>query len=97
VELPTALDAEHTAARGELEKAQGDEFDLKYIDSQIKDHQKAVQLLIYEIASGQHAGVRKFAADTLPAVMGHLEMARSVRAQLVSGEVTKSDARNAAR
>jgi len=86
VELPRELDAEHAAARGELSALRGTEFDLKYIDAQIKDHQKAVQLLVHEIGSGQHAGVRQLAADTLPGVLEHLEMAKSLRAQLTMGE-----------
>jgi putative membrane protein len=86
VELPRELDAEHLAARGELSALRGAEFDLRYINAQIKDHQKAVQLLVYEIGSGQHAGVRQLAADTLPKVLEHLEMARSLHAQLTAGE-----------
>jgi putative membrane protein len=86
VELPKELDAEHVAARGQLSKLSGPAFDLEYISGQVKDHQKAVQLLIYEIASGQHAGTRKFAAETLPTVMGHLEEAKSVHAQLTRAD-----------
>jgi len=85
VDLPRELDAEHMAARGELASLRGTEFDLKYIDAQIKDHQKAVQLLIHEVASGQHAGVRQLAADTLPGVLEHLEMARALHDQLIAG------------
>ena len=83
VELPPDLDAEHVAARGELSALKGSTFDLRYVDSQIKDHQKAVQLLIHEIASGQHGGVRQFAAETLPTVMEHLEMAQTLHAELI--------------
>ena len=82
VKLPEGLDAEHEAARGDLDRLRGNDFDLRYLDSQIKDHQKAVQLLVHVIGSGQHAGVRDFATETLPTVMGHLEMARALRAQL---------------
>ena len=85
VELPRELDAEHVAARGELSALRGSAFDLKYIDAQVKDHQKAAQLLIYEIGSGQHSGVRQLAAETLPNVMEHLEMARGLQAQLKAG------------
>jgi len=94
VELPRELDAEHVAARGELSAARGADFDLKYIDAQVKDHQKAVQLLVYEIGSGQHAGIRQLAADTLPGVMEHLEMARALQAQLknVGGEPRRAAA-----
>jgi putative membrane protein len=82
VSLPDGLDAEHEAARTELQAQNGANFDRKYIESQIKDHQKAVELLIHEIGSGQHAGVRQFAAQTLPAVMEHLDMAKSLLAEV---------------
>jgi putative membrane protein len=84
VELPKEPDAEHEAARRELAALDGSAFDLRYIDGQIKDHQKAVQLLTHEIASGQNTKVRDFAAQTLPTVMHHLEMARAVHDQLLS-------------
>jgi len=82
VELPKELDAEHEATRRELSSLSGSAFDLRYIDSQITDHQKAVQLLIHEIGSGQSAKVKDFAAQTLPTVAQHLEMARAVHDQL---------------
>jgi len=82
VDLPKDLDAEHVAARGELDRLNGKDFDLKYIDSQIKDHQKAAQLLIYEIGQGQSSDTRRFAVQTLPTVMEHLEMAKSLHTQL---------------
>jgi len=86
VDLPKDLDPDHAAMRDELTKHDGRDFDLRYVDSQIVDHQKAVQLLIYEIGSGQSSDVRRFAAQTLPAVMEHLEMAKSLHMQLVSGQ-----------
>jgi putative membrane protein len=82
VDLPKDLDAEHAAVRQELQSLNGKDFDLRYVESQIKDHQKAVQLLIYEIGSGQHVGVRQFAADTLPKVMQHLERAKELHSEL---------------
>ena len=82
VELPAELDAEHVAARAELQKLSGKTFDIRYVEGQIKDHQKAAQLLVHVIASGQHTGVRQFAMDTLPTVMAHLDSAKTLHAQL---------------
>jgi putative membrane protein len=90
VELPKELDAEHIAARKELQSLSGKAFDLRYIEGQIKDHQKTVQLLVHEIGSGQHTAVRQFAADTLPAVMEHLQLAKDVHAQLTGAAPPKS-------
>ena len=46
------------------------------------EHQKTVQLLAWEIDSGQDAEIKQFAAATLPTVMHHLEMARNLVAEL---------------
>ena len=86
VDLPTDLDAEHEAARRELGALDGSAFDLRYIDGQIKAHQATVQLLTHEIGSGQNSRVRDFAAETLPTVMEHLEMARAVRDRLIRSQ-----------
>jgi putative membrane protein len=84
VEVPETLDPDDEAMRRELSGLQGDAFNLRYVDSQIVDHQKAVELLIHEIGSGQHGGTRQFAAQTLPTVMAHLEAARALHDQLVN-------------
>jgi putative membrane protein len=89
VELPKDLDAEHDAARKQLQALNGTAFDLRYVESQIKDHQKAAQLLIHEIGSGQHTAVRQYAADTLPAVMEHLEHAKNIHAELTGAAPAK--------
>jgi putative membrane protein len=84
VELPEGLDAKHEEMRRQLSGLSGTDFDLRYVDGQIVDHQDAVNLLIYEIGQGQHGGVRQFAAQTLPVVMAHLEAARALHDQLVT-------------
>jgi putative membrane protein len=92
VELPRDLDAEHAAVRQDLQSLNGRDFDLRYVESQIKDHQKATQLLIYEIAQGQHVGVRQFASETLPKVMEHLERAKQLHAELTGAAPPKDPA-----
>ena len=83
VELPDKPDAKHEAVQRELSSLQGSAFGMRYLASQIEDHQKAAQLLIHEIGSGQHGGARQFAAQTLPVVMQHLEHARALQEQLM--------------
>ena len=94
VEAPKDLDPEHKAARDELQKLEGSRFDVRYIEGQIKAHQKTVQLLIHEVGAGQDARVKSYAAETLPVVMRHLEMARSIHAQLTTAPDAKSTAGN---
>jgi putative membrane protein len=74
--IPEELDDEHKRIRDVLNKASGRDFDTAYLTYQIADHQKAVNLLMYELSYGQSAELTKYAADTLPTVMDHLEHAK---------------------
>ncbi len=82
VELPTMVDAEHAADKEKLEKQSGASFDTTYIQGQVKDHQKTVQLLEHEIDGGQDADVKAFAKETLPVVQHHLEMAKELNTKV---------------
>jgi len=82
VAQPDQLDDEHRAMKTQLDKLGGAEFDLAYIQGQIGDHQKAAQLLEWEIGSGENTQLKSFAADTLPVVLRHLEMAVAVEDEL---------------
>jgi putative membrane protein len=53
VPLPNQPDLEHRDMRAQLEHASGAAFDIVYIRGQITGHQKAVQLLEWEIGSGE--------------------------------------------
>ena len=80
--IPKAPDPEHKRIRDELNKASGKDFDLAYLASQIQDHQKSANLLLWAISFGQSAELTKYAADTLPTVMAHLEIAKQQYADL---------------
>ena len=82
VTLPNQPDQEHRDMRAQLDQANGGAFDIAYIRGQITDHQKAVQLLEWEIGSGENAQLKAFAAETLPVIMQHLEMANAILTQL---------------
>ena len=69
---PSTLDPDHDAMRRGLEAAPADRFDAFYLRGQFVDHQKTVQLLEWEIGSGQDADLQRYAANTLPAVLDHL-------------------------
>lgn len=82
VTLPNQPDQEHRDMRAQLDQANGGAFDIAYIRGQITDHQKAVQLLEWEIGSGENTQLKAFAAETLPVIMQHLEMANAILTQL---------------
>lgn len=88
-DLPKNLDPEHQSVRNELNKAQGQTFDLAYISSQIQDHQRTANLLQWHISYGQNEALRKYSIETLPEVMAHLEHAKESYAMLTQGAGSK--------
>jgi uncharacterized protein (DUF305 family) len=53
-----------------------------YIHSAIDEHQAAVQLFTTESQSGDNADLKRFAAETLPTIQHHLQMAQSMEADM---------------
>jgi putative membrane protein len=84
VPLPRELDPDQKDMRTKLESATGAVFDLTYMQGQVIDHQKNVILLQWEIGQGQDAPMQQWASATLPVVLGHLEMAKSLLAELAA-------------
>jgi putative membrane protein len=82
VAVPTEFHPKQQAKRDMLEAASEEVFDVVYVRGQVADHQKAVQLLEYEIGSGQDTDLKTFAEEILPIVLQHLEMAQSIHAEL---------------
>lgn len=82
VPLPERADPDAEAKRAEMERLSGKAFDLAYMRQQIVDHQKTITLLQWEISLGQDDALQRYAMETLPVVMGHLEMAQGILAQL---------------
>jgi len=87
IEPPTELNGEHAAMRHDLEGMDDATFELNYMRGQIVDHQKTVQLLEWEIGSGQEAPLQHFAADILPGVYEHLSIARGIVEDLSKQQV----------
>jgi putative membrane protein len=87
---PKDLDPEHKALRAQLEKLAGAEFDFAYLNAQLADHQKTAQLFEYEIAAGQNEDLKRFAAMSLPVILGHLETVVEIRAKLFGIKVSSA-------
>jgi putative membrane protein len=84
LQLPSGLDGEHRALREHLEQVSGTAFDVAYAQAQLQDHQRTLQLLEYEIGSGQDEALRSFAAESLPQIRKHLEMAQNIASTATS-------------
>jgi len=82
VPLPSDLAADQKALQQELSALDQGRFETAYMRAQIVDHQKTVQLLLWVIASGESADMQRFATETLPTVLHHLELAQNLVQQL---------------
>ena len=70
------------AAKQEMDKLQkldGDAFDRAYAQAMVKDHQQAVALFTKASTGADDKDVKQFAAQTLPVLKDHLQMARQLR------------------
>jgi putative membrane protein len=76
--LPADVNAKQRSTYDKLSALSGDEFDREFAKVMVKDHEKAVGLFRKQSDRGDDADVKAFAARTLPALQGHLEMARSL-------------------
>jgi putative membrane protein len=86
IPLSSELGPDEKAMKDELDKTSAHSFDLAYMQGQLIGHQKAIVLLQYEIGQGQDGELQRFAAESLPVVLGHLEVARAVMAKLTGAE-----------
>ena len=90
VTLPTEADAKHKAAMEKMSSMSGDAFDMEYIKTMVKDHEKAVALFQKESTDGKDADAKAFATNTLPTLQGHLEMARGLLTKMSGGKMSDS-------
>jgi putative membrane protein len=77
---PPEPDSDHKNAQEELSKLTGKEFDRRYLETMIKEHEEAVNELTP--ADAESAEVREWVAMTLPKVRQHLEMAKQIKERL---------------
>jgi putative membrane protein len=81
IALPTQPDSSHKRETARLEKLSGAEFDRKYMDAMVKDHEKDVKAFGKMARSAKDPDVKAFAEKTLPVLEGHLRMARDAAAR----------------
>ncbi|MCD6024404.1 MAG: putative outer membrane protein [Fibrobacteria bacterium] len=84
VTLGDDLSPKRKSVEKKLEKMndQDREFDRAYLNQTIKDHEKSIKLFKKQADHGTDAEVRAFAAETLPKLKKHLEMAMALNTKL---------------
>ncbi|HYE55997.1 MAG TPA: DUF4142 domain-containing protein [Chitinophagaceae bacterium] len=78
VDPPDQPDPEHQALMQRLMTLQGHSFDTAYMNSQVMDHQRTVQLFENEINNGNDRRLIEYANKYLPHIRMHLHKADSL-------------------
>ena len=78
ITVPTALDRKHQQAAARFATLQGAAFDRAYMQQMVKDHEADVKRFRTEAEQGQDPELKRFAANTLPTLEAHLNMARTL-------------------
>ena len=73
---------EHTELREELSKLSGAEFDRRYLDEMVDDHEKGIDQLEGKAERADNPQIREWAAKTLPKMRNHLAKAKLVQETL---------------
>jgi putative membrane protein len=86
ISLPTTSSMGEMAQKAKLDVLTGDTYDKSFLSTQIKAHRQAIALFKKEIATGQDADAKAFAAATLPTLRKHLKEAESIAASEASAK-----------
>ena len=76
--LPMQPDKDEAGRTAKLEKLSGPEFDRKFVDTVVRDHEDEVKAFQKMAKNARDPDVRAYAGKTLPTLVGHLQMARQV-------------------
>jgi putative membrane protein len=79
VTLPDSVSTDHQKAAADLSKKTGKNFDKAYIDMQVKDHEKTVDLFEKGSKDVKDTELKTFIDNTLPKLKAHLDAAKSLK------------------
>jgi putative membrane protein len=86
VDWPTSMDAQHQQIRQQLMTMAGHSFDSMYMTSQVNDHEMTLTVFENELDSGKNDRVKNYANKYMPHIEEHLEMADSIKNNLMQPE-----------
>ena len=82
ITIPTTLPDKRQRDVTKLNEEGTANFDREYMEQMVEDHEKAVKLFQRQSERGTDADAKAWAAKMLPALQGHLTMARTLHASL---------------
>lgn len=83
---PTSLTQDEQEKKDKLSKLHGAKFDQEYMSMMVDEHQKDVDKFQQQAQNAINSDVKSFAANTLPTLQEHLQLAKSVNDSLGSGK-----------
>jgi putative membrane protein len=83
--LPTALDDRRQQMLDQLKSARAEDFNGAYLDQQKNAHDDAIQAFSDYAANGDNPDLKRFAADTLPALRKHDDAVARAQGQMGGG------------
>ena len=79
VTLPDSVSTENQKAAADLSKKTGKNFDKAYMDMQVKDHEKTVELFEKGSKDVKDTELKTFIDNTLPKLKTHLDAAKAIK------------------
>jgi putative membrane protein len=79
---PESLDERRKGLIANLEAAKPADFDKTYIDQQVAAHEAAQSAFQNYARNGDNSALEGFAADVLPVIGSHMEMAKQIQGEL---------------
>lgn len=82
VVLPAGIDKADQDTYDQLSKLSGTAFDRAYANDMVKDHTKDVAEFQKEAKDGHNQAIKNYAAQTVPVLQTHLDLARNMEASV---------------
>ena len=77
--LPTSLKAKEKDQLKSLDQLAGKDFDKTYAKSMVKDHENVIKAFQREAEKAEDPDLKAFAANTVPILQQHLDMAKQMQ------------------
>lgn len=85
LETSDKIGTKQKATQEKLQRMSGVSFDKAYIDAMVKEHQNDVKEFKKQAQSSDDPEIKNWAAQTVPKLEQHLQMAESLQSQLKGG------------
>jgi putative membrane protein len=77
-DIPKGIDVRKDAAIQQLGRLKGASFDRRFLQNEIRDHEKAISAFKREAEHGQNSDVKGYAQKVLPTLEEHLHKAQEI-------------------